>query len=293
MSVVKTCPFCKGLIHNLDDVCPLCNMKLIERINSGNQTTFSHNNFNNPDKPNSKKREQTGFVSRKKELVNNPIFKSYLKYTILSVTILSISYFLSTIFNFSSDSTDDVLTKQELTDRRNNEGGFESESTNYNNMNSQSGEADIKEPVILPPEKMYNQGHLFLKNKSSFRGLGNLTIKNGTGNDAVVKLVSAATNKSVMTAFIKRHSNFSIKRISNGDYFLYFVLGTHYDENSQIFLYNCSYSSFLEEFNFRTRKYEVPEGTKTEYSVFEVTLHAVEGGTAKTVDVSKNEFINL
>lgn len=286
MSVIKICPFCKGRINHQNEVCPLCNMRLIERINSGGQPTHLFTNNENRKQTDIKEKEKRVFEKRKKKLLNNTVLKNYLKYTILSVTILSTSYFLSTILNLSSENSDDVLTKQELTDSRNTEG-------NNKNTNSNISETEIEEPVNLPPEKVYNQGHLFLKNKSCFRGLGNLTIKNGTGNDAVVKLVSAVTNKSVLTAFIKRHSNFSIKRISNGDYFLYFVLGTHYDEDNQIFLKNCSYSYFSDEFSFRTRKYEIPEGTETEYSVFEVTLHPVEGGTAKTVDVSKNEFVNL
>ena len=139
------------------------------------------------------------------------------------------------------------------------------------------------------PEKYIPNGKVFLRNKKYFSGLGELTIQNGIDNDAVLKLVPDVLNKSVLTIYIRRNSNFTIKRIKDGDYKLFFVVGKHYNEDSSIFLQDCSFSEFKDDFSFiEIKDYEE---NKTEYSIFEITLYPVAGGTAKTDVIDKKKFL--
>lgn len=143
------------------------------------------------------------------------------------------------------------------------------------------------------PEIYIPNGKVFLKNRKYFNGLGELTIKNGTTNDAVVKLVSDIINKSILTIYIRRNSNFTIRKIKNGNYKLYFVVGRYYDEGSKIFLQDCSFAVFEEDFPFTTDEYRYEDQIKTRYSIFEITLHPVIGGTVRTDEITKNQFLLL
>lgn len=237
------------------------------------------------------------FLKRKKGLL---IFSS--------VVILLIFYFAQ---SNNSKEPEKTLYNYEL-DNQNNS-SEENNSNSINNGNNRSNytpskierETNSPTPEEKPldnqkvkdfsniPEKYIPNGKIFLKNKHYFTGLGELTIKNGTNNDAVVKLVPTIISKSALTIYVRRNSDFTIKKIRDGNYKLYFVVGRHYDEDSFIFLQDCSFAVFEEGFPFTTDKYREEDKIKTEYSIFEITLHPVIGGTARTDQITKKKFLAL
>ena len=288
-------------------------MTLIERIETI-QREESHpidshskteNNNPNPstikNKPNFSTKDYTtkifDFLKRKKGLL---VFSS--------VVILLIFYFAQ---SNKSNEPDKTLYNYEIDGR--NKSSEERNSNSTNNDNTQNNYTPYKteqEPYIPEsdndplnnqapkdfsniPEKYISNGKIFLKNKRYFTGLGELTIKNGTDNDAVVKLVPITINKSALTIYVRRNSNFTIKKIKDGNYKLFFVVGRHYDEDSLIFLQDCSFAVFEKGFPFNTTEYRISDKIKTEYSVFEITLHGVIGGTAKTDAITKKDFLLL
>ena len=312
-SSIKSCPFCKNQIPVNAEKCPICKMTLIERIETI-QREESHpidshskteNNNPNPstikNKPNFSTKDYTtkifDFLKRKKGLL---VFSS--------VVILLIFYFAQ---SNKSNEPDKTLYNYEIDGR--NKSSEERNSNSTNNDNTQNNYTPYKteqEPYIPEsdndplnnqapkdfsniPEKYISNGKIFLKNKRYFTGLGELTIKNGTDNDAVVKLVPITINKSALTIYVRRNSNFTIKKIKDGNYKLFFVVGRHYDEDSLIFLQDCSFAVFEEVFSFNTTEYRISDKIKTEYSVFEITLHGVIGGTAKTDAITKKDFLLL
>lgn len=119
-------------------------------------------------------------------------------------------------------------------------------------------------------------------------GLGELKIENGTGLDAVFKLVRNYPKESIYTVYIRAKSTYEISEISDGVYDLYFAHGRDWDKESQRFLVNSSYSKFEDSFDFTT-EYQ-SDGINLIYTAGRITLHPVVGGSAKTDTVSENEF---
>jgi hypothetical protein len=141
-------------------------------------------------------------------------------------------------------------------------------------------------------EKYYSNGNIFQKDESFFTGYGQLEIKNGTSDDAVIKLVNLSIKKSVMTVYVRRNSELNINGIIDGNYSLFFDLGRGYDEKQNIFIENNSPSKFDELLNYNTSSYNTSDGVTTNYHTFRVTLNPVLGGTARTSDVPLREFMS-
>ncbi len=136
----------------------------------------------------------------------------------------------------------------------------------------------------LPNGTILNSVPLYLK------GLGEVKIENGTDLDAVVKLVNNYSKKSIYTVYIKAKSTYKISEISDGVYDLYFAHGKDWHKESQKFLVSNSYSKFEDNFDFTTKYEYQSDGVNRIYTILEITLHPVLGGSAKTDTVSENEF---
>ena len=122
---------------------------------------------------------------------------------------------------------------------------------------------------------------LFLKKNSIYlQGYGELQIKNGTSIDAVAKLIRGGT--SILTVYIKANNTYTMLDVSDGIYWLAFAQGLDWDSTTQKFRRNTQFSVFEETFNFTT--------TSDQYTIFEVTLNPVVGGTAETNDIPGNQF---
>ncbi|MCZ7615039.1 MAG: hypothetical protein M5T52_16245 [Ignavibacteriaceae bacterium] len=222
-----------------------------------------------------------------------------------SVVILLIYYFAQ---SNNSTEPEKTLYNYELDKQNNSSEENNSNSINIENNRNNYSPSNIERetysstPEEKPldnqkvkdfsniPEKYIPNGKIFLKNKRYFTGLGELTIKNGTNNDAVVKLVPITINKSALTLYVRRNSDFTIKKIKDGNYKLYFVVGRHYDEDSLIFLQDCSFSVFEKGLPFTTNEFQLKDRIEREYSVSEITLHPVIGGTARTDAITKKDF---
>ncbi|GMU97206.1 hypothetical protein [Ignavibacterium album] len=311
-SSIKNCPFCKSQIPVNAEKCPICKITLIERVervkreeyHSIDKQSKVDNNYKNSSTIKNKfnflvKDYATkifDFLKRKKVII-----------AFSSVVILLIFYFVQ---SNKSSIPGKTLYNYELEGKNKpNEEKKPSSANDDNNLNNYTPSQIDKETTSKSdnislnnretkdfsniPEKYIPNGKIFFKNKRYFTGLGELTIKNGTNNDAVLKLVSNNINKSVLTVYVRRNSNFTIKKIKDGNYKLFFVVGRHYDEDSLIFLQDCSFAVFEEDFPFITDKYRLKDKIKTEYSIFEITLHPVIGGKARTNEIAKNEFLLL
>jgi len=141
-----------------------------------------------------------------------------------------------------------------------------------------------KEYISLPNGTIIDSIPLYLD------GLGEISIDNGTSMDALAKLVRNYPRKSVYTVYVKAKSIYKMTEISDGYYHLYFVHGQDWDIINRKFLVNASYSKFEDGFDFVTQNEYLLDGISTRYTVFEITLHSVLGGSAETDKVSEKEF---
>lgn len=124
-----------------------------------------------------------------------------------------------------------------------------------------------------------------IKSRSYYlSGDGELKIDNGTNSDAVAKLIAGGT--SIFTVYIKAHSIYTIKDITNGTYWLVFALGSDWDASTKTFRRSAGFSSFDDPFDFTTWE----DSQYVHYSSFQITLNPVLGGTAETSSVDAAQF---
>lgn len=128
----------------------------------------------------------------------------------------------------------------------------------------------------------------FIKQVGERNGLGELGIDNGQELDSVAVL-SDLNDAPRIAVYIRSNEAFTIGAIPDGTYHLYFSLGEDWDSNSGRFTRRMSLFRFDDPLSFET----VPTETGQQYTVWQVTLHAVAGGTAQTNPVPEGEFPDL
>jgi hypothetical protein len=119
------------------------------------------------------------------------------------------------------------------------------------------------------------------------RGHGVVTIVNGTDLDAVVKLVLIDSQATVCQAvYLGAGGRSSLSHVGAGTFRLRFSLGRDWDSSRKRFLARVSYSEFENSLVFEER----PKGRITTYNEFEVTLHTVPFGNARTHSIDESAF---
>jgi len=269
---MKICPFCKKTISKNSDTCPHCQCVLVERIHS---STHTHHNVHQNAKTSHHKQFKNYFkqlVDKLKKLQWNS-FKKYIPILALAILIVFIS-------------------SQEKTPQTHPYQAPVSVIPNNEDENVSIKSADIPTVQVKDPKTYISlsNGTSLSKNSYYFNGLGELKIENGTSLDAIAKLVNITTNKSIFTVYIKANSTYSITKILDGDYKLFFNLGNDWDSEFKAFTINSGYEVFEELFDFVTSKYTEGDYINTEYSMHSVTLNPVIGGQARTNEIDAVEF---
>jgi hypothetical protein len=118
-------------------------------------------------------------------------------------------------------------------------------------------------------------------------GHGELTVKNGTSEDAVVRLSDAGTYETVRWFFVQAHTSAQVAKIPEGTYRLAFTSGLNWVEPQETFSWHPSYSKFERVLTFGEER--DTEGVR--YHSISVTLHAVPFGNVKTRSISREEFL--
>lgn len=117
-----------------------------------------------------------------------------------------------------------------------------------------------------------------------YHGTGELWIHNGRSLDAVAVLATLA-GRAVLAVSVRWGDIASMRRIPDGTYLLYFTMGLDWDPAQGQFADRSSDQRFVDQFGFR--------GSGTRSRMFRVTLHPVEDGNARIVDVPRSEFPRL
>jgi hypothetical protein len=112
-------------------------------------------------------------------------------------------------------------------------------------------------------------------------GLGELTVQNGLDVDAVVQ-ATRPNGRTVIAVYIRAGKSYTVARIPDGNYVLYFRTGRCWTAREGRFLYPQDSRRFERPLSFHTQRL----ATETRYSTFTVTLNGVVGGNAPTRSVS-------
>lgn len=284
----KPCPFCKKEVDSTVAVCPHCTRVLRETISTNKSNYYSQTNQNsasNNEKRNHKNKVASflklQFSKFKNIFSRNKVYVvGYNKkdrYKIIILIVVAILFFIG------------LYTKNTRTTAPSTP-----ISVIPNNQNNQAELTNILEiPKKDPRDYMsLSNGTILSKNSYYLNGLGELQIKNGTSLDAIAKLVNTTINKSVFTVYIKANTTYTISKVKDGNYKLFFNLGNDWNTEVKAFAVNSSYEVFEDLFDFTTREYEEGDYIRTRYSNFKVTLNPVVGGTAETENINVAEFAN-
>jgi Ig-like domain from next to BRCA1 gene len=137
--------------------------------------------------------------------------------------------------------------------------------------------------VPLSPPRQLETGTI-VHQAGARNGDGQLGIENGLDLDAVAVL--QRNDSAVLFAvYVRGRDSFTLTNIPDGTYDLYFTLGEDWDSTNAKFTRRRNLSRFDDLFPFRT--------TSTTYSIWNVTLHPVVGGTAGSESVPEGEFPDL
>jgi hypothetical protein len=135
-----------------------------------------------------------------------------------------------------------------------------------------------------------------IRNRGS---LSEITVKNGTNQDAIVVFINVYTDKCMRNVYIRANSNYTIKQIPEGTYKMKCFYGNDWDSslNNGVgfpvggFRRNVSFTTPSSNKDyFDTHKEEINEGYN--YPTYTVTLHKVINGNMHTKDISKSDFFN-
>jgi hypothetical protein len=121
---------------------------------------------------------------------------------------------------------------------------------------------------------------------SQAMGGGSLTVSNGTNRSAYVKLVEPRSRTLIGALYVKANSTLTLNQIPDGTYQVLFVLGEGWDPSTQSFTKSKSFAKFDQPLNFTTMRL----GNRIQYRVFQITLHPVVSGNARTSGVNEQEF---
>lgn len=113
-----------------------------------------------------------------------------------------------------------------------------------------------------------------------------LLVKNGTDQDAVVRLVRIPGSHTSRFIYVQAKDTYRIPRIEEGNYDLRYILGKGWMQGCLAFWQDSGYSQFEDAFNFKPE-----ERGNQRLKGFTVTLNPVLFGNAKTKSINREQFL--
>ncbi len=257
---MKKCPFCKKEIESSTTICPICKMGLVEKTPSAQ--TSSNRTYTPPPPKSSKENTYTYSTPNKSSNLN----KEFKLPNIGNGWIISIvgSILLTVVLNYHGAPNPLPAPILDTTTAEN-----------------------VSNTAITPkiPYHFLTNGTVLFSSPYSFNGQGVLNISNGSGSDAVVKLITN-DGKKVYSVYIRANNSYSIKNINDGVYRLLFSFGVDWNSNQKKFLINTSAEAFDDTFDFKT----TDDQYGSQYKGYDITLNPVVGGKATTNPIDLNVF---
>lgn len=115
---------------------------------------------------------------------------------------------------------------------------------------------------------------------------GSLHIINHTGADGAVKLVDATTRRVERFVYVRAGEDATVRGIGEGVYRVMFTQGRDWDPYAMRFQQQPSFAEFEDRLDFSHRR----TGDGVTYSKYELTLHQVLDGNARTRDIGSKDF---
>jgi len=144
------------------------------------------------------------------------------------------------------------------------------------------GPSTAAAPPTIPPVNSLATGTQITRDLQG--GFGRLVIKNHViGQDAVLILAPADDPKrAVLAVYVTGQHDWTVDGITDGQYVLYDMIGTNWDDANKRFEHTSEYARFDSTLNFYT--------TPTESKVFTVTLSGAGGGDSLSSEVAPGDL---
>jgi hypothetical protein len=155
---------------------------------------------------------------------------------------------------------------------------------------SQPGSYELKAgnaaPLQISAVEITRPGNGALLAKQANGGSGKLTLTNNYDQDALFLMASSDNPQQTLLA-VYVHGNTTVKnvKVKDGEYIVYYSVGTDFDGASRRFLTNASYNRFTDNVTFKTTR----SGGYVTYSVWTITLNSGNGNTS-TNTVPQDQF---
>lgn len=120
-------------------------------------------------------------------------------------------------------------------------------------------------------------------------GHGKFTAKNGTDDDAVVRLSDVATDQTIRWFFVQAGSSADVGQIPQGSYRVSFTTGLNWIESEDRFSWHPDYREYDRIFEYSVRRDS--EGAPYKATAITVTLHSVPFGNVRTKRITREEFL--
>lgn len=148
------------------------------------------------------------------------------------------------------------------------------------------GSADI--PALALPADNQKDGTRpsngkYIKSRD-LDGQGQLTIDNGSSRDAVVTITKGS--KPAVSVYVRKGKEYTVKRVPDGTYQVYFTGGAGWDGKARAFGRDCAFQRFDQTMGFKTTR----TSSQVLYQTYRITLQPVVGGNARTNQVDPDEF---
>ena len=258
--MLKPCPFCKKEVDSTVAVCPHCTRVLRETISTNKSNYNSQTNqhsASNHEKNNHKIKFASflklQFLKFKKLFSRNKVYvvgyNKQDKYKKIILIFVAILFFIG-LYTKNTRAPEPSIPISVIPNSAEN-------NTIQTTKNAPTQIKDPKTYFSLPNGSVLSQNSFYIN------GLGELKIKNGTSLDAIAKLVNTTVNKSIFTVYIKANSTYTISKVKDGNYKLFFNLGNDWDTSIKAFTVNSGYEVFEELFDFTTREYEEDKDRKS------------------------------
>ncbi len=118
------------------------------------------------------------------------------------------------------------------------------------------------------------------------QGRSTLKVVNGTGYDAVIKLVDNNSGKTQRFVYVPKNQTVVLQQIGTCKCTLKFDLGRNWNPNAQRFSQPYSFSQFKKVLSFTERR----TASGVEWMNYTITLHRIPGGNASTIPISERNF---
>lgn len=141
-----------------------------------------------------------------------------------------------------------------------------------------------------PPNSLENGTEI--RRRVGTSGHGQLAVRNGNTEDAVVVVVNATNSRTIRSFYVQAGKAFTETRIPPGRYSVYFFTGSDWNSTLRSFNRDANYLLFGKELAYEQTRVHKDDGTSIIYDTHNITLNPVAGGDVSSSPADRASVID-